>query len=519
MNGDGANGAEPRPRFFGSLRGRVFAATLAASVAAVGIALLIGVYTTRSAIRDSYRQEVAREASVLASRLADVAGRLQPDETRNGEFLPKQLMEQLRDGGAPGQAPGGQPTGAAGNARPGNASPPNRGGPATGAVGRAPNVRAQPSPSGADRRGSPPLVLPVSLASTTLPATAAGRVNAGKSSAGVTEIGGRSVIFATSPVGGRNLFVLATRPDSIAAGDFNRYITGLVLAALAAAALSAAAAALLARRLTRPIGDAISATSAIAAGRRPERLSESSTAELGELARSVNEMADQLSRAREAERTVLMSASHELRTPLTAISGYAEGIEDGTIDAKQGASVILSESNRLESLVQDLLVLARLEQGTFETHSAPVDLADMARTARDRLALRAETGGVRLRVAGDASPAFADHGRVLQVVTNLVDNAVRVTPRGGSVTIETGPGLVVVSDTGPGIPAADLPHVFERFHLRRRRGMGSPDGSGIGLAIARELTEAMGGAIAVRSQLGSGTAFTVTLPVSGAPKG
>ena len=101
---------------------------------------------------------------------------------------------------------------------------------------------------------------------------------------------------------------------------------------------------------------------------------------------------------------------------------------------------------------------------------------------------------------------------MLQVVSNLVDNAVRVTPRGGRVTIETAPGQVRVSDTGPGIPAADLPHVFERFHLRRVRGMGSPDGSGIGLAIVRELTEAMGGEVNVDGREGSGAVFTVTLP-------
>lgn len=500
MTGDVATDAEFRPRIFDTLRGRVFAATLAASAAAVGIALLIGVFTTRAAIRDSYRQEVAREASVLSSRMSQVAGQLRIDDTRDGENLPDQLLKQLQERGAAPQPGPGRPTGA---------------------TARAPNARAQlpPPPGGGERRGSLPLVLPNSLAAATLPSEAVKRVSGKQISAGTATIAGRRVIFATSPIGGQDLFVLATRPDRIAGGDYNRYITGLVLAALAAAALSAAAAALLARRLTKPIDDAIAATSAIAAGRRPERLREPSTAELGELARSVNDMADQLAHAREAERTVLMSASHELRTPLTAISGYAEGIEDGTIDAKQGAGVILSESVRLESLVQDLLVLARLEQGTFETHSEAVDLAAVAQTARDRLALRAEAGGVRLTVTGDSSPGFADHGRVLQVVTNLVDNAVRLTPRGGSVTIETGPGSVIVTDTGPGIPSADLPHVFERFHLRRRRGMGSPDGSGIGLAIARELTAAMGGSIAVRSRLGAGTAFTITLPVSGTPEG
>src|SRR5262249_39061009 len=150
--------------------------------------------------------------------------------------------------------------------------------------------------------------------------------------------------------------------------------------------------------------------------------------------------------------TVLMSASHELRTPLTAISGYAEGIEDGTIDAKAGSAVIVSESQRLERLVQDLLVLARLEQGTFETRVETVDLAKTAETAKGRLALRAEDAGVSLTTEiQPAATATADTDRVLQIVTNLVDNAVRVTPSGGSVTVSAAPGEIAVSDTGPGI--------------------------------------------------------------------
>jgi signal transduction histidine kinase len=289
-------------------------------------------------------------------------------------------------------------------------------------------------------------------------------------------------------------------------------LTGLIIAALVAAGLSAAAAALLASRITKPISEVVAASSELAAGRTPERLAVPETSELAELATSFNNMADQLARAREAERTVLMSASHELRTPLTAISGYAEGIEDGTIDAKTGSAVIVSESQRLERLVQDLLVLARLEQGTFETRSELVDLGKIAENARDRLALRAGEAQVALETEiTPGSAAIADTGRVLQIVTNLVDNAVRITPAGGRVTVATAPGQIVVTDTGPGIPADDLPHVFERFHLRKRRGMGSPDGSGIGLAIARELSEAMGGSVAVASKEGEGAKFTVTL--------
>lgn len=467
-----------------TLRGRVFVATLAASLTAVGLALAIGVVTTRQAVRDSYVNEVKREAEVIAARTAIVADSFGSDEALiSRDQAPADIQGLLGAGGDQVGRPDGAPRG------------------------------ELPAGPGGESRRSPPLVLPASVAASVLPSRAARRVTAGETVSGRTTIGGAQVLYAAAPVEGHALFVLSTRTDDVLSGDYGRYLTGLIIAALIAAAISAAAAALLSRRLTQPIGDVVVAASDLAAGRTPEPVPEPGTAELAELARSFNEMAGNLAQAREAERTVLMSASHELRTPLTAISGYAEGMQDGTIDPVTAAGVIRSEAARLEGLVQDLLVLARLEQGTFETRREQVDLARVAETVRERLALRAESGGVELSVtAAPGSQAKADAGRVLQVVSNLADNAVRVTPRGGRVLIESSPGSIRVSDTGPGIPASDLPHVFERFHLRRVRGMGSPDGSGIGLAIVRELTEAMGGRVTVDSREGHGASFTVTLP-------
>lgn len=480
-----------------TLRGRVFLATLAASLTAVGLALAIGIVTTRQAVRDSYTEEVKREAEVLATRTAIVADSFGvDDELISREQAPDDVRGLLGPPGAYGVEGGGQ----------------QGGGQQGGGNQTGPTPLAGPRPQREGRL--PPLVLPSNVAASLLPSAAATRrLQNGETVSGRTRIGGARVLYAAAPVDRHNLFVLSTRSDEVVSGDYGRYLTGLILAALIAAAVSAAAAVMLSRRITRPIGDVAAAASDLAAGRTPEPVPEPGTAELAELARSFNEMSGNLAKAREAERTVLMSASHELRTPLTAISGYAEGMQDGTIDPVTGAGVIRSESARLEGLVQDLLVLARLEQGTFETRRERVDLARIAETVRERLALRAESAGVGLSVtAAESSLATADAGRVLQVVSNLVDNAVRVTPRGGSVSIETSGGAVRVTDTGPGIPAADLPHVFERFHLRRVRGMGSPDGSGIGLAIVRELTEAMGGRVSVESREGAGATFTVTLP-------
>jgi two-component system sensor histidine kinase BaeS len=230
------------------------------------------------------------------------------------------------------------------------------------------------------------------------------------------------------------------------------------------------------------------------------------------LAGSFNEMSEQLGLARDAERAVLLSVSHDLRTPLTSIRGYAEGIEDGTVEPRQAAAVVGREAERLGRLVGDLLALARLRQGVMEVRREPVDLATVAREAEERLRPRAVGAGVTVRVEGGPAPATADHGRVLQVVTNLLDKAIRVSPEGKTVTIRTSPGAIEVSDEGPGIAVGEIPQAFERFHLRARAEHGAPDGAGLGLAIVRELSEAMGGSASVENLPAQGARFTIRLP-------
>jgi signal transduction histidine kinase len=268
---------------------------------------------------------------------------------------------------------------------------------------------------------------------------------------------------------------------------------------------------LLARRLTQPLRRLSVAAGELAAGRRPEPVPPEGTEELDRLASSFNEMSDQLALARDAERAVLLSVSHDLRTPLTSIRGYAEGIEDGTVEPRQAAAVVGREAERLERLVGDLLALARLRQGVMEVRREPVDLAAVAREAEERLRPRAREAGVGVRVDGEGA-ATADHGRALQVISNLLENAIRVSPEEGIVTLEVSAGRIQVSDEGPGIPVGEIPHAFERFHLRARAGRGSPDGAGLGLAIVRELTEAMGGSVEVENLAARGARFTVGLP-------
>jgi two-component system sensor histidine kinase BaeS len=205
--------------------------------------------------------------------------------------------------------------------------------------------------------------------------------------------------------------------------------------------------------------------------------------------------------------------SHELRTPLTAIRGYAEALDEGVISPATAVSVIRTEAARLERLVADLINLARLNQQRFEIRPTTVDLAEIARESAARHAPRARELGVDLRLEQNGrAPATADPDRVLQAVSNLVENALRCTPPGGTVTLTAVPGRLSVEDTGPGIEPEEVPHAFERFFLYRRYNGDRPVGTGLGLAIVRELAVAMGGDVDVTSG-DAGARFTIKLPV------
>ena len=447
-----------------SLRARLFAAILGTVLLAVGASLALGVVLTRQAVRDTIRGDVERQADAFAAQAPLLRG---PRAGKGSRAGPPALL------------------------------PPPAGAPA----GKA------PAPPPGDR---PLRVLSVEAADRVLPQGAVAELRRAGRAEGVAEIGGRSSIYAARRSGNR--VVLVTRPDLVSGDDFSRYLSALLIASGVAALVAAGVAALLARRLTGPLRRLSVAAGEVAAGRHPEPVPTGGAEELDELAESFNTMSEKLATAREAERAVLLSVSHDLRTPLTSIRGYAEGIEDGTVEPSDAAEVVGREAARLERLVGDLLALARLSQGAIEVESEPVDLAAVVREADERLRPRAREAGVEVHVDAKAAPATADHGRALQVVSNLLENAIRVSPSGGVVELRAAPGEVVVSDQGPGIPEEEIPRAFERFRLRELAGRGSPDGAGLGLAIVRELTEAMGGSVAVENRDAHGARFTVRLP-------
>jgi len=270
---------------------------------------------------------------------------------------------------------------------------------------------------------------------------------------------------------------------------------------------------ILSRSVVRPVRRLAQASGRLAEGEAGVTVKPEGPRELRELAASFNDMNAKLTKAQETEQAFLLSVSHELKTPLTSVRGYAEGIGDGTVTPADGAAVIGAESSRLERLVGDLLDSARMRKSAFTVRRETVDLAALTQDVARRYEGTARDAGLTLHLKTEAGgSAVADNDRVLQVVSNLVENAIRCTPPPGTVTITTAPGMVSVSDTGRGLTSDDLPRAFERFYLYSRYGTDRPVGTGLGLAIVKELTEAMGGTVNVSSAVGVGTAFTVALP-------
>jgi signal transduction histidine kinase len=317
--------------------------------------------------------------------------------------------------------------------------------------------------------------------------------------------------------------VLAEGVNTEPFGGNGGAVLGAAVVALVVAILVAA---YLARRMTRPLAAMETTARAIAGGDLSARVDDSHVAEdeLGSLARAINAMAADLDEARGHERAFLLSVSHDLRTPLTSIRGYAEAIVDGTVqgmDARiRAAEVISSESRRLERLVADLLDLARLDAHQFSLYPSTVDARAVVADAVDAFRPSAAELGIDLTVAGgDDVPARADPQRLAQIVANLVENALKFATSRVAVHVDaTGIAdarrvVLQVDDDGPGIAPADLPRVFERLYTSRTVP-GRALGTGIGLAIVRELARAMGGDVVVAPVDSVGTRFTVTLPAA-----
>jgi signal transduction histidine kinase len=224
-------------------------------------------------------------------------------------------------------------------------------------------------------------------------------------------------------------------------------------------------------------------------------------------------------RLERARRDLIANASHEFKTPLFSLAGFLELIDEGNVSPEEQSEflqLMRQQIDRLRNLAVSMLDLSTVEAGSLELQPEDVDLETVARSVLDEFQVRAQANELTLSVEdGEPLTAWCDEQRLAQVLRALVDNAVKFSPPGSSIRIaaEGDPAwaTIVVSDDGPGIPAAELPHVFERFH-RGSEERASTAGAGLGLSIARELTEMMGGSISAEAGRGRGASFIVRLP-------
>ena len=323
-------------------------------------------------------------------------------------------------------------------------------------------------------------------------------------------------------VGGDRVGEVVVRFTNSGLASADHALQSDLLAAIFGAAGLAAVLALLtglvmARRITRPVERIIAVTRAMGRGERAARVGEvAAPGELRELATTFDQMADTRDRQDQLRRDLVADVAHELRTPVAVLQAGHEALLDGVTEPTPDQLASLrDEVLRLARMVDDLQTLAAADAAALHLRRRPCDLAGLAGAAADSLAGQFEAAGILLEPQLTPVGVDADPRWLHQVITNLLTNALKFTPAGGRVTIAAGPNgaeeaVLTVTDTGAGIPADELPRIFDRFWRGRQAAQLS--GSGIGLAVAAELARAHDGQLTARSQPGQGTVLSLTLP-------
>lgn len=297
----------------------------------------------------------------------------------------------------------------------------------------------------------------------------------------------------------------------------------LVLAGGVALLIGVLAAGLLARSISRPLRQITLASEEMARGKYDQQIPERGGDEVSRMARAFNDMARQVSRSHRTLRDFLANVSHELKTPLTSIQGFSQAMVDGSLtkgeDYAEAGRVINDEAVRMRGLVDDLLYLTQVDSGEFSIQPDDMSPNELLQATQERFERRAQQAGIELRVQTQSSQRFQGDGRRLeQALANIVDNAVRHTPSGGTVTIrsfgDNGHVNLSVHNTGSMIPVEALPHIFERFFQADPVGARADANTGLGLAITKEIVEAHGGEVIATSSEEAGTEFLITLPAT-----
>jgi signal transduction histidine kinase len=309
--------------------------------------------------------------------------------------------------------------------------------------------------------------------------------------------------------------IVVAKPETVLNQQWLALIERLLIAFAGGVLVAAAFGWYLSRRITTPVLQLSAAADEVAAGRYDVEVPSGGAGEIGELAERFGQMASRLGETEELERNFLMSVSHELRTPLTAIRGHVEALREGVVTDEElrtaSLTVIASEAERLERLVGDVLDLAKLDARRFTVLHEEVDMGRLVEQAYTTFSEEARRRSIDYRCDVEAEPVILSDGdRVLQIISNLLSNAFRWTPDGGTVGLELsatdGTVYVTVADSGPGIPPSERERIFRPFWSR------DGGGTGLGLAIAHELASALGGRIALETSAEQGSRFELVLP-------
>ncbi len=334
-------------------------------------------------------------------------------------------------------------------------------------------------------------------------------------------IGRQRIMAERHRFGGQEYVVMLLAPLQATDGELAQVLRLLLGAGPAALLLSAGLAYWLARKALTPVDRIRRSADAITADRLDQRLAVANPHdELGLLTRTINAMIARLEASFAEIRRFTADASHELRTPLTALRSEVEVALRKQLSAAEHQQLlgsVLEELGRLSRLTDQLLALSRRDAGVEQIDAVAVELRSLVAGVADALQPLAVAKGLQLRLVGEAPIQLqGDPGRLRQVFINLLDNAIKYTPAGGTVTVQIGKrnlsAFVAVQDTGIGIPAEHLLHVFDRFYRVDKARTRAEGGTGLGLSIARSIVKAHGGDIEIASNPGQGTVCTVTLP-------
>jgi signal transduction histidine kinase len=343
------------------------------------------------------------------------------------------------------------------------------------------------------------------------------------------------------PIAEPSTSLVVAVPESRLSDAWLQLAPSLFLGALIALVIAIGVAILLARSIARPLAQVTAASERMATGDFDQFISVSGHDEIGQLAASFNTMAREVGRIHQTMRDLLANVSHELRTPLTSIEGYSQAMCDGTIQTlpeyRDAASIIGEEALRMYRLVEDLLYLSRIESGQIPIDRSRVDLSELLRGCIREVQPQVDGAGLTVELKAEPTPpVLADAHRLQQVFVNLLDNAIRHTPRSGSIDLRTRPAAatssgrgadetgnnrldgrwvaVEVHNTGSYIPPDHVGRIFERFYqIDQARAHGN-EGSGLGLSIVRQIVQAHQGRVEVASDPTRGTTFTVILPAA-----